>query len=413
LCLVMASKRLKEDPPPAYTSGEDEESDEDAVSDEEVEEKNEKSEDEQGEEDDDDGEDEEEEEEKSPARKPSVNSSSSSKVVSKPQTSSGSETESGSASESEKSPATPSVSGFTIKPITSKPMGELPKPKKPNNNSNNQSTPIAVSGSLSKRAAETDPSNTKNPKKRKVSSSSATNGDDEDSKKPPGTLQRLWSEEDELAVLKGMIEYESKKGSNSYADMGALHEFMKRKLHVEVSKAQLMEKIRRMKKKYRTNFEKGGEDMVFSKPHEHKAFELSKKIWGNVANNKNEPSSNQKGKANNGTSVALALPKQEVAIGGKEELGNGETKGDEKTENFGMSYPCLNAALETMAGTGCLGFGKSYTRDFMVDIGNAKAMELENKGRKVREAELEAYVKKTEFLHELSKLKLEIMKKRA
>ncbi|KAG6717758.1 hypothetical protein I3842_04G116700 [Carya illinoinensis] len=411
----MASKRLKEDPPPASTSGEDEESDEDAISDEEVEE-NEKSEDEQGEEDDeddDDGEDEEEEEEKSPARKPSVNPSSSSKVVSKPQTSSGSETESGSASESERSPATPSVSGFTIKPIASKPMGELPKPKKPNNNSNNQSTAIAISGSSSKRAAENDPSNTKNPKKRKVSSSSATNGDDEDSKKPPGTLQRLWSEEDELAVLKGMIEYESKKGSDSYADMGALHEFLKRKLHVEVSKAQLMEKIRRMKKKYRTNFEKGGEDMVFSKPHEHKAFELSKKIWGNVANNKNEPSSNQKGKANNGTPVALALPKQEVAAGGKEGLANGETKVDEKRENFGTNFPCLNAALEMMAGTGCLGFGKGYTREFMVGIGNSKAMELESKGRKVREAELEAYVKKTEFYHELSKLKLEIMKKRA
>ncbi|KAE8075766.1 hypothetical protein FH972_014454 [Carpinus fangiana] len=154
------------------------------------------------------------------------------------------------------------------------------KPTKANNNA-----PITVSGS-SKRAAESDTDKAKVSKKRKVISSSsttATNGDDEDPKKVsgPGTgaIPRLWGEEDELTVLKGMTEYGSKTGSDPYSDMGVFHEFIKKSLRVEVSKSQLMDKIRRMKKKYQTNFNKGGHNMVL-KPHERKSFELSKKIHG-------------------------------------------------------------------------------------------------------------------------------------
>ncbi|XP_062152502.1 STOREKEEPER protein-like [Alnus glutinosa] len=403
----MAPKRLKEDPPPATTSsGEEEESENDAVSEEEEEkneiseneeeEKKEKSENEEEEDDEDEEEDEDEDLAKSPAGKPSV-------TPSKSQPSSGSDTESASGTDSDpKSPPSPSASAFTIKPIASKPMAHgLLKTTKANNN-----VPISVSGP-SKRAAESDPSKAKDSKKRKVISSSstttittATNGDDEDPKKVSGpgagAIQRLWGEEDELAVLKGMIEYGSKIGSDPYSHMGVFHEFIKKSLRVEVSKAKLMDKIRRMKKKYQTNFDKGGNDMVFSKPHERKAFELSNKIWGTQTTRKPKI---------NTSSVTVALPRQEVV-----ENGGG-------VEGFWGVYPCLKAALETTAemgfpGLSGLGTGTRFVREFMAKIGSGKLKEMEDRCREVRVAQLEVYVKRMELVHELGEVVLEAMKRR-
>jgi hypothetical protein len=403
----MAPKRLKEDPPPATTSsGEEEEgeSENEAVSDEEEEEneKSENEEEEKEEEEEDDGgeEEEDEDEEKSPVGKPTV-------TPTKDQALSGSETESGSGTDSEsgsdpKSPPSPSASAFTIKPIASKPMthGSL-KPTKANNNA-----PITVSGS-SKRAAESDTDKAKVSKKRKVISSSsttatstATNGNDEDPKKVsgPGTgaIPRLWGEEDELTVLKGMIEYGSKTGSDPYSDMGVFHEFIKKSLRVEVSKSQLMDKIRRMKKKYQTNFNKGGHDMVFSKPHERKSFELSKKIWGSQTTPK--PKTNPK-------EVTVALPSQEVVVNGG------------GVEGFWEGYPCLRAALETTAemgfpGLSGLGTGTRFVRELMASIGSGKLKQMEDKCKEVRMAQLEVYVKRMELVHELGEVVLEAMKRR-
>ena len=403
----MAPKRLKEDPPPATTSSgeeEEEESENEAVSEEEEEkeksENEEEEKEEEEEEEDDDGEEEEEEDEqKSPVGKPTV-------TPTKDQALSGSETESGSGTDSEsgsgsdpKSPPSPSASAFTIKPIASKPMAHGPlKPTKANNNA-----PITVSGS-SKRAAESDTDKSKVSKKRKVISSSsttatATNGDDEDPKKAsgPGTgaIPRLWGEEDELTVLKGMIEYGSKTGSDPYSDMGVFHEFIKKSLRVEVSKSQLMDKIRRMKKKYQTNFNKGGYIMVL-KPHERKSFELSKKIWGSQTTPK--PKTNPK-------AVTVALPSQEVVMNGG------------GVEGFWEGYPCLRAALETTAemgfpGLSGLGTGTRFVRELMASIGSGKLKQMEDKCKEVRMAQLEVYVKRMELVHELGEVVLEAMKRR-
>ncbi|MCD7471308.1 hypothetical protein HAX54_011644 [Datura stramonium] len=103
-------------------------------------------------------------------------------------------------------------------------------------------------------------------------------------------FQRLWSEDDEIAILKGMIDYRSKKKADPVADLSAFHEFIKKSLHVDVTKTQLQDKIRRLKKKYANNAgkEKKGKERTFSKPHEQNAYELSKKIWGNEKSDKGQ-----------------------------------------------------------------------------------------------------------------------------
>ncbi|KAG6383287.1 hypothetical protein SASPL_155037 [Salvia splendens] len=85
-------------------------------------------------------------------------------------------------------------------------------------------------------------------------------------------LQRLWSQEDEIVILKGMIDYTSKHESDPISYLNAFHDFTKK----NASRSQLQEKIERMKKEYKNS------KITFSKPHEKQsACNLSKTIQGN------------------------------------------------------------------------------------------------------------------------------------
>ncbi|XP_051134032.1 GLABROUS1 enhancer-binding protein-like [Andrographis paniculata] len=102
----------------------------------------------------------------------------------------------------------------------------------------------------------------------------------EESKK---LFQRLWSEDDEIFLLKGIMEYRSTVGADALSDLDNFHEYIKGDLHVKVSRVQLLAKIRRMKRKFKNNRnkEKDGKNRVFSKSHDQKAYDLSKQLWGN------------------------------------------------------------------------------------------------------------------------------------
>ncbi|WVY92425.1 hypothetical protein V8G54_031513 [Vigna mungo] len=99
-------------------------------------------------------------------------------------------------------------------------------------------------------------------------------------------FQRIWSEEDELSILKGILEFISKTGQEPYKYVDAFHNFIKKSLHVEVSGHQLKDKIRRMKKKFETHEakKKKGIEPRLLRPHDRALFEFSKKIWGEWPN---------------------------------------------------------------------------------------------------------------------------------
>ncbi|XP_048599835.1 probable transcription factor At1g61730 [Brassica napus] len=71
----------------------------------------------------------------------------------------------------------------------------------------------------------------------------------EDSKKP-AAFQRLWTEEDEIAVLQGMIDFKKDTGNSPYDDTNAYYDYIKKSISFEVSKNQFMDKLRSLKKKY-------------------------------------------------------------------------------------------------------------------------------------------------------------------
>ncbi|XP_047330114.1 probable transcription factor At2g01370 [Impatiens glandulifera] len=96
-------------------------------------------------------------------------------------------------------------------------------------------------------------------------------------------FQRLWSEDDEVTILKGLIEYAETQGIDpASGDMSYFYEFIRNSLHIEASRSQLKEKIKRLKKKYLSKLKKSnnGYDRIFSKAHDQTCYNLSKKIWG-------------------------------------------------------------------------------------------------------------------------------------
>ncbi|PWA67949.1 hypothetical protein CTI12_AA313410 [Artemisia annua] len=68
--------------------------------------------------------------------------------------------------------------------------------------------------------------------------------------------QRLWTDEDEIELLQGYYDYITTRGlmtssSHHHHDTTAFYDEIKGKLQLEFNKNQLVEKLRRLKKKYR------------------------------------------------------------------------------------------------------------------------------------------------------------------
>ncbi|KAL9233246.1 hypothetical protein vseg_008268 [Gypsophila vaccaria] len=99
-------------------------------------------------------------------------------------------------------------------------------------------------------------------------------------------FQRLWTDEDEIELLRGYLEYTGARGGGGgghHHDTTAFYDQIKNKLQLEFNKNQLVEKLRRLKKKYRNVVAKmsSGKEFVFKSPHDHATFEFSRRIWSN------------------------------------------------------------------------------------------------------------------------------------
>ncbi|CAL9009781.1 unnamed protein product [Prunus brigantina] len=326
-------------------------------------------------------------------------------VNSKPQSSSsGSESESESDSELGKD--------RVVKPIVSKPMEETPKTKKPRSKASAITTPAARAGL--KRPSESDPKDSKRPKKkvtdpdqeREHAGEEKKSGGD-DSKK---LFQRIWSDDDEITILKGMIDYSTKKGADPYSDMGAFHDFIKKSLKADVNKTQLQDKIRRIKKKYETNVAKGKKYNPV-KPHEQKLFDLSKKVWGSsegsigLSGLSEQSKSNGKARTNQKGNKTLASLKAEL-------LSSPERPKECEKVEFGLKPSGSESLSEVIGfdkGFRELGLPEGVVKQGLELIGGAKRAELKEKWKKLHVAELELFVKKSELMRDQAKVILEAL----
>ncbi|KAK9057415.1 hypothetical protein SSX86_022250 [Deinandra increscens subsp. villosa] len=98
-------------------------------------------------------------------------------------------------------------------------------------------------------------------------------------------FQRLWTDEDEIELLQGFLDYTTQRGTNNsshhHHDTTAFYDQIKGKLQLDFNKNQLVEKLRRLKKKYRNVLAKtsSGKEYAFKSAHDQATFDLSCKIW--------------------------------------------------------------------------------------------------------------------------------------
>ena len=97
-------------------------------------------------------------------------------------------------------------------------------------------------------------------------------------------IQRIWTNEDEIELLRGFLEFTTLRGSTNYNVTKEFYDQIRSKLQVEFNKNQLSDKLRKLKRKYKRILEKINPDKEFSfkTAHEQATFEISRKIWGDI-----------------------------------------------------------------------------------------------------------------------------------
>ena len=85
---------------------------------------------------------------------------------------------------------------------------------------------------------------------------------------------RIWNEEDELTVLKGLVDYQAQKGIEPRSNWADFYRFLGGgSITGKFSKEQVLSKIRKLKAKLIASMQKGNTS-------QSEAFLLSKRIWG-------------------------------------------------------------------------------------------------------------------------------------
>uniref|UniRef100_A0A0E0BZZ8 Glabrous enhancer-binding protein-like DBD domain-containing protein n=1 Tax=Oryza meridionalis TaxID=40149 RepID=A0A0E0BZZ8_9ORYZ len=102
-------------------------------------------------------------------------------------------------------------------------------------------------------------------------------------------FQRLWTDEEELLILRGFLDFTARRGttfaSHQY-DTGPFYDEIRRRLSFDFTKSQLVEKLRRLKKKYRlcaarmaSSPHAAAAGFAFRTPHEGAIYDLARHIW--------------------------------------------------------------------------------------------------------------------------------------
>lgn len=154
------------------------------------------------------------------------------------------------------------ISGPSLEPLSNMPIDSSAKPveKKPN--------------SVKQSAA----SSAKISKKKRTAGIVRVGGSQEKE-----LFRRIWSNEDELVLLQSILEYKERHHVIPYTlvHTESLLKYVKDSLSISVSVNQLNDKVRRMKKRYKTTTSRQmlTKKSKISDPHNATVFDLSKKIW--------------------------------------------------------------------------------------------------------------------------------------
>ncbi|KAJ0257995.1 hypothetical protein HA466_0068730 [Hirschfeldia incana] len=206
----------------------------------------------------------------------------------------------------------------------------------------------------------------------------------EDPKKP-AAFQRLWTEEDEISVLQGMIDFKNDTGKSPYDDTNVYFDSIKNSISFEVSKNQFMDKIRSLKKKYMRK-----EKPCFTKPHDQKSYKLCKFIWGPGGLGL-ETANGVAKKKNKKVESVSSLNGKKVEDGDDDERVLVQGGGSDWFEN---SY-----LVNGIAG---FGIDEHYVKQRWRLVSAENKKKVADKVKILRAREIEFVLQKTEFLHEVA-----------
>ncbi|CAF2082600.1 unnamed protein product [Brassica napus] len=237
-------------------------------------------------------------------------------------------------------------------------------------------------------------------------------------------FQRVWSEEDEIAVLQGLIDYRNHTGASPYDDTNAFYLSVKKSISFDVSKTQVIKKIWGLKTKYENNLGKG--ELTFSKPHDRKAFDLSKFVWGAdgaaldsavKSNGKSKKSSKSKVEPEkvaldsaNGKSKKSSKSSSKKVEPEKQELASSSSPNGKSCEEEAMAYKGEASSVVEVDAFDKSVLVKALARFGVDDLSAQRGwsrLALEDKKRFEEEwkvlqlRELEFYSKKSGFIHEV------------
>ncbi|XP_059279292.1 GLABROUS1 enhancer-binding protein-like 2 isoform X2 [Lycium ferocissimum] len=121
-------------------------------------------------------------------------------------------------------------------------------------------------------------------------------------KKPP-PFSKVWSDKDEITVLKDMIKFKKETGPDAAQNMLEFHPLVLKSLVLKATRVQLRKKVRLLKKKYEKSVETGN---GYKTVHEEVLFQLCEKIW--PVNSKSSSGTGQPEQPNSSGTGQLELP---------------------------------------------------------------------------------------------------------
>ncbi|CAM8900532.1 unnamed protein product [Rhodiola kirilowii] len=199
-------------------------------------------------------------------------------------------------------------------------------------------------------------------------------------------FQRVFSEDDEVAMLNALLDYSATKCIDPIEDFTDFHDFVKKYIHADVTRSQLSGKIKKMKSKYKTNAIKKKE--TFAKAHDKSCYDISEKIWGTGCGG-SELNTTRKGKR---------IPKMKNMTPGLQ-IPQVQVVEEPVREDISLSEL---AKTRDVVGMMCL--TEDTFKQGVELLGDEARAALEDKWKNMVTAELELNYKKLELSRELMKL---------
>ncbi|CAA0816481.1 DNA-binding storekeeper protein-related transcriptional regulator [Striga hermonthica] len=227
-------------------------------------------------------------------------------------------------------------------------------------------------------------------------------------------FQRIWSEADEIAILNGMLQFRAEKKSEPSDNFDVFFELIKKNLHFDATRAQLKDKIYRLKKKY-TNKGKGneGKGTTFTSRHEQEAYDLSEKVWGTENENEVQKTSGSGAKKANANGSGAENENPNGSEAEKENAnGNGADK-ENRVEEANNIKDSLASERRSVGMRERLVSGLGDVRavgDVVLREGEMGTKDDEEELKKLESEEIEVYARLFELKTQKAKLLHRMMK---